>query len=228
MASTIYRRPDLFPFSFASIADWASTPGYVGFGTTTDALQCLTNLLTFQVSVSWSFSWKYPAIPVVYDNSYSANINLPLFIPADAGSDNSSTIGWYNSDTIGTKRASPAARVLYSGTGGDVVQSAVTSNAPYGDDYNLQTYLRLSRASTVTRLAFYMVAVNFNSPGATGDPFNAGFESVPSNNLATVSIDLMGTSVPFYLKTGGPVAANYEILGPITFSATVTPTFAAA
>ena len=227
LLSISYTRPNLFPFSFSSIPDYSGSTGYVTFGTTADALKCLTNLLTLQISVSWNFSWKYPLNPTVYNNSYSANINLPLFIPADPGSGNDTVLSWYNSDVIGTKRVNPASRVLYAGSGSDSIVSAFTYDEPNNNVYDLDAILRLSRTGTVTRLALYLHALNEGSEGAMGDPFNAGFNSVPDDNLATISVDVMGTSIPFYLKTGGPPASDFVILTPITFNATVTPTFSA-
>lgn len=227
MASTQYIRPNLFPFSYASIPDYSGDASYAKFGTSADVLNCLTNLLKFQVSVSWSFSWKYPLNPTVYDNSYSVNINLPLFIPPTPGSDNFTVVSWYNSDTIGTKRVNPAARVLYAGSGGDSIVSAFSIDEPNNNFYDQDAILRLSRVGTVTQLALQLRALNVGSPGAMGDPFRAGFNSVPSDNLATILVDVMGTLIPYYLKTGGPPASDFVILTPIAFSATVTPTFSA-
>jgi len=227
LLSTSYTRPNLFPFSFSSIPDLSGSSGYVTFGTTANALESLTNLFALQISVSWSFSWKYNVLPTVYNNIYSVVTNLPSFIPAQAGSENISDVSWYNTNTSGTKRANPAARVLYAGSGSSLIESTVTVDSPIGDIYNLQTILRPSRTGTATRLAFNMLAVNLNSPGAMLDPFYASFDNIPADNLSSVSVNLMGTSVPFYLKTGGPTAADITIVGPITFSATVTPTFSA-
>lgn len=223
MASTTYLRPNLFPFPFSSIGDYSGNATYAKFGTTTDALNFLTNLLTFQVSVSWNVSWKYVLSPNVYNSSVTTNINLPLFIPSYAGSTNYSQISWYNSDNIGTKRATPAARVLYSGSGGNAVQESNTSNEnPGGDDFGLDADLRLNRTGTVIGLALRLYAVE-------SFLFFASFsgDTDEDSTIATTSINLMGTSVPFYLRTQNPPLSQYEFLGPITFNATVTPTFAA-
>jgi len=220
MASTIYRRPDLFPFSFASIQDWSGD--FAKFGTTADALNYLTNLLTFQVSVSWNVNWKRtsPGAPV-YNSSVNSNINLPLFIPKDVGSINSSVISWYNSDTIGTKRVSPAARVLYSGSGGSAVQDSSTEYDPgFVDDVGLEADLRLNRTGGVVGLALKMTVVQ-------SFLFGANFASDPETVIASTSVNIMGTSVPYYLKFQDG-ADQCDIVGPITFNATVTPTFAAA
>jgi len=225
MPATTYLRPELFPFPFSSIPDWSSDPSYARFGTIGDALQSLTNLLTFQVSVSWSFNWRYAVDVTVFPDSYSAGTNLPLFIPAYPSSNNSSWISWYNTDFNGNKRPNPAARVLYGGGATSPIAQTATS---IGDptDYYLTSYLTLNRTGTVTNLAFSLLAINFASANPA-DHFNAGFESVPADNLATIPLNVMGTSIPFYLRTGGPTAADIVIVGPITFNASVTATFSA-
>jgi len=224
MASTIYRRPDLFPFPLSSIADWTGVAG--NFGTTDDALQYLTNLLTFQVSVSWSFTYSFSGPTGTESESYSLATNLPLFIPAFPASTNSSWISWYNTDLVGNKRPNPAARVLYNGSGTDPIARTFTS-VPVGlDQQDLDLRLYLNRIGGVINLALQLVATgNLNG----GIFFSASFVSIPNRTLTSIPVNLMGTLVPLYLLvSGGPNVGDFTFISPITFSATVTPTFAAA
>ena len=222
MPATTSLRPELLPFSFASIPDLSGDVSYVTFGTIDDALQCLTNLLTFQVSVSWSFTWNHipplspPLGPGPYSESFSSVINLPLFIPNSPGTEGGSQIGWYNNAANGSKRENPAARVLYAGSSDPVVY-AFADEIDFHTVGGLDTHLRLTRSAGVTQLALLIFA------GIVDTIWFASFNS--NNAIASTTFNFMGTTLTIYLRDTQPGGTSY--IGPITFNVSVTPTFSA-
>jgi len=231
MASTIYRRPDLFPFSFASIYDLGGLGStYRAFGNTSDALNCLTNLSTFQIAITWSLSWRmsYFAPGFTYAESCSVFLNLPLFSPSMAGAINNTAVGWYNNSTAGAKYVNPAARVLFSGSGGNsLVNASSDTESETSKISSCSADLLLSRNGGVVLPALRMQSIHDSVNDVVR--FSTHFDERPGETINTISLSLFGTTFPYYLSCIDPSPAEgFTTVGPVTFNATVTPTFASS
>jgi hypothetical protein len=220
MASTVYCRPDLFPFSFASIPDLTLPPPegeqpYVIVGNVADAIQLVTQIASFQYSVSFSYSYLInPSI--IETRSLSASYGLPGFSPITAGFTGACIASWFNTDTVGNSYPTPASRVLRapSNDGGLIVFSGINS-ATFGTPY-AGFEIQLSRTESNIAIGIKIAAALYEgSSQVRSATLPSGYTLV-----ATSSVNFLGYTIPTYLYD----ADGVTVVGVSTFSTVLTTT----
>ena len=219
MASTIYRRPDLFPFSFASIPDLTLPPPlgeqpYVIVGNVADAIKLVTQIASFEYSVSFSYSYPLISNPsIIETRSLSASYGLPGFSPITAGFTGACIASWFNTDTVGGSYPTPASRVLRAPSidGGLIVSGGINSAA--AGTPNASFEIQLSRTGSSISVGIKIAAA-----------LNEGESQVRSATLsgatlvATSSVNFLGYTIPTYLYDANGVT----VVGAPTFSTVLT------
>jgi len=192
MPPTSYIRPNLWPWTYASIPDFSAVPSYSCAGTAAQALRLITQTRNLTLSISWNVDYGFGQAS---DYSRSVARTLPdQPLPID----NFSTgAGYYYSDTAGALWASPAERVLptllTAGAAWPELSQAFQPPSPIPLQ-GIDLLLRATRTGALTQTAFYLVA---NDPGyATG----ATCPAVSGVVLATIPFSLVTPEFTITLK----------------------------
>lgn len=220
MASAIYRRPNLWPFSYAGMPDLSGQPYMAVGGTTEQALQLMTQVKNMTVSVAWNVFYPSSVSPI-YDYTSIFNNTVNFDSPGASPATSFGTgYGYYYSNYGGGRWTSPAERVLVPP--GDSTLPWPSLSTIYEPTQPLKTLEgSISLSKTNAGLVQSCLVINAQDSGVTGVSLNYPGSTYP---LATTPISLYGIDfgLLYLYSNNNPDPSFLPVVNLFSASASVT------